>query len=275
MNMVKAIKHALLLFIIIFLISCGSDPLKGEDLLKDDLVFLEKDINKLYKKNIKKEEILNYLWEIEDTLTRVQEGRDKMAKEADRLTKESYELNKKEIVSLKEARVLLYQGINDFIVCSYYLADLIKHPVYYHDRHELIKTLRSLQYQAINMVQRDPPLSTNAYSYYKNLEKITSQTSDTEANWYFTIEVKIGYNFNEKDTQTLINDSKLAMGGQIRSYFSGLTKDFVLGSPESEIKAGLVMAMNDYLIQFADFKTDKMEGIKLVTFDMVQYYEFQ
>ena len=229
----------------------------------------------LNSRNLSAEDILEGLNDAGNLLDRLQKGRDDMASEADRLTRESYELNAKQIEILKKGRMELYEGMDDFIVCSYRLKDLIRQSVYYHDRPALEKNLTDLQRKTITMVQRDAPHSAaSTFSYYKNLSKITSQTADEEGGWYYTIKVNIGYNYNEKDTQTQLNTSKVALSGIIRSYFSGLTKDDVLGSDENIVKAGLVMELNNYLIQFSDFRKKKMEGVKLVTFDMIQYYEF-
>jgi flagellar basal body-associated protein FliL len=272
--MVTALKKLLLLSLLFTFLSCSGDPFKEEKELEDDMINLEKNIDQLNKKNITSEEIINHLWEVEEILTWLQDGRNRMADELDRLTKESYELHARKIDLLREGRFELYNHIDDFLVCSYQLTDLIKSQVYYHERQELNEILGRVQRKATAMVQDDPPLSNATYSYYKNLDKITSQTADEDGSWYYTIEVSIGYNLNEKDTQTLINSSKLALGGLVRSYFSGLTKDQIIGTPEPELKAGLVIALNNHLIKFADFKNNKMEGIKLITMNEVQTYEF-
>jgi len=236
---------------------------------------LDRTVRALNGKNLSTKDVLEGLDKAEALLPLIQEGREKMSLEADRLTRESYELNSKNIEKLKEDRMELYGSIDDFLVCSYRLCDLVELSVYYHDRSELLARIREIQKTAITIIQGDAPHSAaSTFSYYKNLAKITGQTADEEGGWFYTIKVNIGYNFNEKNTQTLLNSSKQAMGGIIRSYFSGLTRTQVVESDENEIKAGLVMAMNDYLIQFSDFSKKKMEGVKLVTFDMIQYYEF-
>ncbi|MDC7220374.1 MAG: hypothetical protein PQJ59_10560 [Spirochaetales bacterium] len=257
------------------LFSCGQNPFKGYDSLKKDLKNLEEAVDFLRRNNLTADEIRDGLNEASLLVGQIQEARDGMAEEAERLTQESYELHSNRIDLLKEGRLELYEGMDDFLVCTYELSDTLKLSRYYHERSELTSLLREIQLRTLAMVQRDAPhSSTSNFSYYKNLSKITSQTADTDGHWYYTIKVNIGYNFNEKNTQTLLNNSKVAMGGVIRSYFSSHSKDEVLSQDEEWVKAGLVLALNDYLIQFADFKDKKMEGVKLVTFDIIQFYEF-
>ncbi|MDC7223744.1 MAG: hypothetical protein PQJ60_08395 [Spirochaetales bacterium] len=269
------IKWFFTLPLVLFCLSCGQDPVRSNKELKQALKELDGVVSELNGKNLTSSDILEGLDRAAILIDEIQEAREKMAEEAGRLTRESYELNSKEIELLKEGRLTLYEGVDDFLVCSYRLSDLIEQSRYYHDRGELRSHLEQIQYSTISLVQRDAPHSRKStFSYYKNLSKITSQTADPEGHWFYTIKVNVGYNYNEKETQTLLNSSKVAMGGIVRSYFSGLTKDYVLSSAEEDVKAGLVMALNDYLIQFADFRDEKMEGVKLVTFDIIQYYEF-
>lgn len=272
--MENPLKTLLLCLFTLLMISCGSNPLKGEKEIRSSAEDVEKIINTLYGKNLTSQAILDGLNDLSLPLDELNDFRGQMAEEANRLTLESYEVHSKEIERLKEARKEIYLIIDRFLVLSYYLKELIGQTYYYHDRQKLSDAIIREQRRVTAMVQRDPPLSDSSFSYYKNIDKITSQTADPDGSWFYTIEVNIGYNLNEKNTQTLLNSSKPAFSGLIRSYFSGLTKDYVLTHPEEDVKAGLVMALNDYLMQFALFKDDKMEGVKLVTFDMIQYYEF-
>jgi flagellar basal body-associated protein FliL len=274
-KMVKTLRKVLLFIVVLLLISCHKDPLKSDKSLKANLKALDKTVSHLYGKDLPASDIFEDLEKASLLVNELQEGRDRMADEADRLTRESYEFNKRKIKLLQEGRLELYEGMDDFLVCSYHLSDVIKLSRYYHDRIELKNSLRALQREVIALVQRDAPHSAqSSFSYYKNLAKITSQAANEDGHWYYTVKVNFGYNYNEKETQTLLNSSKLAMGGIVRSYFSSLTKDDVLNTEEELLKAGLVMELNDYLIQFADFRKKKMEGVKIVTFDIIQYYEF-
>jgi flagellar basal body-associated protein FliL len=274
-KMVKTLRKVLLFIVVLLLISCHKDPLKSDKSLKANLKALDKTVSHLYGKDLPASDIFEDLEKASLLVNELQEGRDRMADEADRLTRESYEFNKRKIKLLQEGRLELYEGMDDFLVCSYHLSDVIKLSRYYHDRIELKNSLRALQREVIALVQRDAPHSAQSlFSYYKNLAKITSQAANEDGHWYYTVKVNFGYNYNEKETQTLLNSSKLAMGGIVRSYFSSLTKDDVLNTEEELLKAGLVMELNDYLIQFADFRKKKMEGVKIVTFDIIQYYEF-
>ena len=271
------IKVRVLLSLMLFgFISCGNDPFREYESLEKDMKTLEKTVKDLNGRNLTSEEILDGLGEGGRLVHNLQDGRDGMARERERLISESYELNGKRIEALEKGRFALYEGMDDFLVCSYRIYDEIKKNMYYHERELLSRTLENVQRDLISLIQRDPPHSgKSSFSYYKNIPSITSQTADEEGNWYYTIKVNIGYNFNEKDTQTILNASKAALGGLIRSYFSSMTKEESLTRDESHIKAGLVMVLNEYLIQFSRFKDKKMEGVKLVTFDMIQYYEFQ
>ena len=262
--------------ILLLLFSCGNSPIRDYGTLEEDMNSLGKIVNALESKNLSSEDILAGLESAALLIDRLQEGRDSMAEDRDRLTKESFELNSRRIESLKEGRLILYESMDDFLVCTYGISDLIKKNQYYHERDELGSSLADVQRKIVSMVQRDAPHSAkSSFSYYKNISTITSQTADEEGNWYYTIKVNIGYNFNEKDTQTLLNSSKVALGGIIRSYFSSMTKEESMGMDEYLLKAGLVMALNNYLLKFSYFKDKKMEGVKLVTFDMMQYYEFK
>ena len=265
-----------ILLILPLLSSCGNKSLKDYGALEKDMKSLAKIVKTLESHDLSSEEILEGLDSAALIIDRLQEGRDSMSEESDRLTKESFELNSRRIETLKEGRLTLYESMDDFLVCSYGISDLIKKNLYYHERDELSRRLSGVQRRIVSMVQRDAPHSAkSSFSYYKNISSITSQTADEEGNWYYTIKVNIGYNYNEKDTQTLLNSSKVALGGIIRSYFSSLTKEESLAMDEYDLKAGLVMALNDYLLNFSYFKDKKMEGVKLVTFDMMQYYEFK
>ncbi len=271
------IKVGVLLSLMLFgFVSCGNDPFDEYESLEKDMKTLEKTVKDLSGRNLTSEEILEGLGEGDRLVKNLQGGRDEMAREREKLISESYELNGKRIEALEKGRFSLYEGMDDFLVCSYRIYDEIKKNMYYHERELLSGTLENVQRNIISLIQRDPPHSAkSSFSYYKNIPSITSQTADDEGNWYYTIKVNIGYNFNEKDTQTILNASKAALGGLIRSYFSSMTKEESLTRDEAHIKAGLVMVLNEYLIQFSRFKDKKMEGVKLVTFDMIQYYEFQ
>ncbi|MBN2625623.1 MAG: hypothetical protein JXA95_03065, partial [Spirochaetales bacterium] len=231
-------------FAITFFVSCGNDPLKQYEPAfnaRDELVDV---VHFLYGKNLSAGEILEGLDKVEKLLPQIQDVRDRMGEEADRLTVESYELHSGNIEKLKEGRMELYQGIDAFLVCSYHLSDVIELSVYYNDHRALYEKLRKTQKDGVSIVQGDAPHSAKStFSYYKNLDKITGQTADPEGGWFYTVKVNIGYNFNEKDTQTLLNSSKMALAALIRSYFSGMTKDEVMTIDENIIKAGLVMVL--------------------------------
>jgi len=167
-----------------------------------------------------------------------------------------------------------YQLVVANHVQAYILKSRIVKPQYFETREKILQSLDPLILALNRYIIKNYPMKTLDLAYYKNLPDITSRTSDAAGNIYFIIKVDIGYLREEKQTQTAVNNSKVAMVDLVRSYCSQLTENELLGWNELNVKAGLMKEINDYLVQFYDFKQGKMEGVKMIAISKIQTFPF-
>jgi len=167
-----------------------------------------------------------------------------------------------------------YQLVVDNHVQAYVLKSRIVKPQYFETREDILQALDPLILALNRYIIKTYPMKTLDLAFYKNLPDITSRTADPEGNLYFIIKVDIGYIRQEKQTQTAVNNSKVAMIDLVRSYCSQRTENELLGWNELNLKAGIMKEINDYLVQFYDFKPGKMEGIKMVAISKIQTFPF-
>lgn len=167
-----------------------------------------------------------------------------------------------------------YQLISDNHVQCYILRSEIMSPGYYEIQDSILADLDELALAMNRFMLQTYPIRELDMAFYKNVPEITSRTADPEGTMYYIIKVDMGYIREEKQTQTALNVSKIAMVDLIRSYCSNHTAHELLGWNEIDLKAGLIRELNNYLVQFYDFQPGKMEGVKIITFGKVDSFSF-
>lgn len=167
-----------------------------------------------------------------------------------------------------------YQLVSDYHVQCYILRGEIISPRYYEIQDSILTDLDTLALAMNRFMLQTYPIRELDMAFYKNVPEITSRTADPEGTMYYIIKVDMGYIREEKQTQTALNESKIAMVDLIRSYCSNHTAHELLGWNEVDLKAGLIRELNNYLLQFYDFQPGKMEGVKIITFGKVDSFSF-
>ncbi|MDA3850627.1 MAG: hypothetical protein PF447_05090 [Spirochaetaceae bacterium] len=167
-----------------------------------------------------------------------------------------------------------YNMVVDYFVECYKLKVEYSKPAYYTFQDSILEDLDNLIFEINRFMILSYPMMDNDMAFYKNIPEITSRTSDSQGNLYYIINVIVGYLREERQTQTALNSSKIAMQDLIRSYCSLQTVDELQNWNELNLKAGLMKELNDYIGQFYDFNSGKMEGIKLVTISKLQTFAF-
>lgn len=167
-----------------------------------------------------------------------------------------------------------YQMVVDQHVQAYIYKKELQKPRYYAVQGKIAADLDLLILQINRFMILNYPIRDLDMAFYKNLPDITSRTSDPEGNMYFIIKVNVGYIRTEKQTQTAVNSSKQAMIDIVRSYCSQHTENELMGWNEVNLKAGLMKELNDYLVQFYDFKPGKLEGVKAIAISKIQTFPF-
>jgi len=167
-----------------------------------------------------------------------------------------------------------YQMVVEQHVEAYIYKKEIQKPRYYMVQDQILQKLDELILEINRFMIQYYPIRDIDLAFYKNLPDITSRTSDPEGNMYFIIKVNVGYIRTEKQTQTAVNSSKQAMVDIVRSYCSLHTEYELLGWNEVNLKAGLMKEINDYLVQFYDFKPGKLEGVKAIAISKIQTFPF-